>query len=930
MRDLVFWRTLVRASCTLVLAVAVVASTSAAPPRSANAGTYNPDRAIGDAVPAWSGLPGVDGKEHGWDEVANRDFVVVVFTCNSCPYAVDYEQRINALATKHAGPESRVAVVAINANTIPEDSLAAMTKRAEAEGFVFSYLFDASQEVPKSFGALRTPEVFLLNTQRQILYMGAIDDNTDAAKVGVRYLEDALEAALSGREITVAETPPVGCLIRFKRQRRPPARSSGAITTPAPLEVTALEVPPLDVPVLEVTGDIRLDPQKTYGPIVVKASGVVIDGQGAWLVGPAADAESPADFRGTAILAEGVSNVTLRNVKARGWETGLVVRDGTGWRIEGCDFSDNFHDPAFGWGENGRRGGILLERVSGSTLQNNRANRVWDACVLVDADDNLLEDNDFSHTSNTCLKLWTSCRNTVRGNTLTHGIRIDPGEVHARDSTCVLIESGSNDNRFLDNDCTHGGDGIFVRVLNGWSSTGNHFEGNDCSHANNNGVECWAPGNTFIGNTANHCSYGFWLGGSDRTRLIGNEASFNGLPDGPHNSPHLPDGGHAGIVFMFGSSSHVLARENRCQGNHGAGIALVGDLSEGGPAWKAFHWVLEGNALIGNRRGIHVQHADWIVTSGNRFEGNTSGDIVTEGEVSRLVEQAAATPAATVAAAETFGAGDVRAAGMIDGPTTVCVGDMATYRVQLGGSSPESDQAVCWDAGDGTFHDGQIFTRIFDRAGVATVAANVSSGSVIDPLALSVFVTRSGREIGTEGDAAGWGLVDYHDRTRSGEQVSRAVFSDVESPRVVGQRAIAVDIAPYAGFRAALRFPAEGSLDLPLAGLKKLSFWLRAVNADTTGWQGGPFLMLHGADGGVCFLEPAAGRDLMRELALGEKADDWRLFSVPLAASPEAADARWHREGPLPERLAAISIAIDSWGAPPLQVWLDGLMLHEE
>lgn len=190
----------------------------AAPPLPA--GEFNPDRSIGDVVPGWSGLPAVDGAEHSWDELADRDFVVVVFTCNSCPYAVDYEDRINELARAHAGHESRVAVVAINANTIPEDSLPAMKKRAESKGFSFPYLFDATQEVPKSFGALRTPEAFLLNEKRQILYMGAIDDNTDATKVTATYLDDAIQAALAGREIAVAETPPVGCLIRFKRQRR--------------------------------------------------------------------------------------------------------------------------------------------------------------------------------------------------------------------------------------------------------------------------------------------------------------------------------------------------------------------------------------------------------------------------------------------------------------------------------------------------------------------------------------------------------------------------------------------------------------------------------------------------------------------------------------------------------------------------------------
>ena len=277
---------------------------------------------------------------------------------------------------------------------------------------------------------------------------------------------------------------------------------------------------------VDITQDTQLDPNKTYGVLVIKASNITIDGQGVTLVG---DNALPQNRRkGIAILAAGVSNVTLKNINAKGWETGLKIVDGSGWTIENCDFSDNFHDPEFGWGENGRRGGIVLEKVTKSTLRKNKANRVWDACVLTNSDDNVLEENDFSHTSNTCLKLWTASRNTVRKNVLSHGIRIKPGEVHARDSTSVLIESGSNDNVLVDNDCRHGGDGIFVRVLNGWCSTGNLFEENDCSFANNNGVECWAPRNVFLKNKANHCSYGFWLGGSDQSRLIGNEASFNG------------------------------------------------------------------------------------------------------------------------------------------------------------------------------------------------------------------------------------------------------------------------------------------------------------------------------------------------------------------------------------------------------------------
>lgn len=123
---------------------------------------------------------------------------------------------------------------------------------------------------------------------------------------------------------------------------------------------------------LEITADTQLDPARTYGALIIRKSGVTIDGQGAWLIGSATDSGLAAkNFKGTAILAEGVSNVTIRNINARGWETGLVVRNASGWLVENCNFSDNFHDPDFGWGENGRRGGILLDHVTRSTLLRN-------------------------------------------------------------------------------------------------------------------------------------------------------------------------------------------------------------------------------------------------------------------------------------------------------------------------------------------------------------------------------------------------------------------------------------------------------------------------------------------------------------------------------------------------------------------------------
>src|SRR5262249_41844294 len=160
------------------------------------------------------------------------------------------------------------------------------------------------------------------------------------------------------------------------------------------------------VKTVEIREDTVLDPSRQYGQIEIKASGITVDGKGAWLIGDRHG--RPNTFQGSAITAEGVSHVTLKNLNAKGWETGLRISNGSEWAIENCDFSDNFHDPDLGWGEHGRRGGMVLTKVHNSVVRNCKANRVWDACVLVDSNDNRLEASNFSHASDTCLKLWSS------------------------------------------------------------------------------------------------------------------------------------------------------------------------------------------------------------------------------------------------------------------------------------------------------------------------------------------------------------------------------------------------------------------------------------------------------------------------------------------------------------------------------------------
>ncbi len=187
-------------------------------PSRAFAGKYNQFRNIGDPAPAWNHLPGTDDKTHSLKDLAESEVVVVVFTCNSCPYAVDYEQRINRLAQKYQDPNSKVSVVAINVNKVKEDLPAEMKTRASERGFVFPYLYDETQQIAKDFGAGRTPEFYVLNRARQIVYMGAMDDNTDEAKVKVHYVQEAIDATLQGKPVSITETAPIGCAIRYSRR----------------------------------------------------------------------------------------------------------------------------------------------------------------------------------------------------------------------------------------------------------------------------------------------------------------------------------------------------------------------------------------------------------------------------------------------------------------------------------------------------------------------------------------------------------------------------------------------------------------------------------------------------------------------------------------------------------------------------------------
>jgi parallel beta-helix repeat protein len=654
---------------------------------------------------------------------------------------------------------------------------------------------------------------------------------------------------------------------------------------------------------IRISENTTLDPAKTYGRIVIERSNIVIDGRGAKIVG--ARDGSPKSFKGIGIAAKGVSGVTLKNVAVMGFETGLKIEDAAGWTIEDCDFSGNFHDPDFGWGENGKRGGMVLNDVRDSRIVGCKANRVWTGLELNGSDGNIVTRCDLSRCSNVGLHLWRACRNKILNNTIDEGIRIKPNEVHARDSCCVLLETGANDNYFFGNSCTKGGDGIFIRSLNGWVSTGNLFVGNDCSFANNNAVECWSPGNTFRANKANSSSYGFWMGGSDRTILEDNEASFNGDPKGNHNSPHLPKNGHAGIVFMFGTGSHVVVRGNRCVGNNGAGIALIGDQDKA-KRWKAWHWVIERNTVTGNRWGVYAQNADWVDIGPNTFANNSVGDVHDAGGVTNLTRRQD-NPVIKDAP---------KAA--LDGPVVLSHPERATFDARASRDPAGRPLAFRFDFGDGAAGANDTVgaaSHLVRMPGFYSVGVTVTNGVYADIAWLNVYVDAGGPEIGTEGAAKKWTFTDPR---------SKVKFIDDDVIKLVGRSSLKASVGPpYSGGRVLLDCPLDGAEGqaMPLSGKTNLSVWVRALNPNIPGWQdGNPLVVLRGGDGSIYRLQPKG--EPLSAAEKSEAREGWSLVTVPLQGG-----GSWTKTGALPASITAFSIGFDSWGGEPFEVWLDGLRI---
>ena len=172
---------------------------------------------IGDPAPQWTGIVGTDDKPHALADYKDAKAVVVVFTCNHCPVATAYQERLVALQKDYK--DKGVQIIAICVNKGPADDLEAMKKRAESAGFNFPYLCDPTQQVGRDYAATCTPHVFVLDKDRKLAYMGAIDDNMHADKVEKHHVRAALDALLAGKTPETPTTRQFGCGIHYESEK---------------------------------------------------------------------------------------------------------------------------------------------------------------------------------------------------------------------------------------------------------------------------------------------------------------------------------------------------------------------------------------------------------------------------------------------------------------------------------------------------------------------------------------------------------------------------------------------------------------------------------------------------------------------------------------------------------------------------------------
>jgi peroxiredoxin len=201
----------------VVLSLVAIAAVTVSGFAGEGKGKYNTAVAVGDKAPTFSGLPAISSGEQTSVSLSDikSDVVVVVFLANHCPVVKGYEDRLVEFTKDYKS--KGVTVVGISVSQMNEDKLPGIKDYMKDHGSNYAYAYDESQEVGKAYGAIATPSFFVLDKERTIRYMGAMDDNGTESKVTKTYVRDAVDALLAGKAPEVTETRAKGCGIGYTK-----------------------------------------------------------------------------------------------------------------------------------------------------------------------------------------------------------------------------------------------------------------------------------------------------------------------------------------------------------------------------------------------------------------------------------------------------------------------------------------------------------------------------------------------------------------------------------------------------------------------------------------------------------------------------------------------------------------------------------------
>jgi hypothetical protein len=245
------------------------------------------------------------------------------------------------------------------------------------------------------------------------------------------------------------------------------------------------------------------------------------------------------------------------------------------------------------------------------------------------------------------------------------------------------------------------------------------------------------------------------------------------------------------------------------------------------------------------------------------------------------------------------------------GPNVVKVGEKVTF--DASGSKDEAGNTLTyrWRIAPDVKGEAATLTQTFAAPGFQRLALTVNNGLLSDLAWRDLYVIEDVAELATERGAAQWSWIDPRSKVR---------FTDDEETRLIGKSSLRADVVPYSGGRVTLAGTLSGD-GASLAGKSRLVFWLKARNEGTPAWQDlNPLVTLVGADGKELRLSPV--RDLLSQPPYIEAREGWTYFSVPLAG-----DTTWKRAGDSIGAVKSLRFGFDSWGAPPLVIWLDGVGL---